>query len=240
MKIDIIGRGNVGSHLYKAFKSKADARPINSRTLEGIRDDSDICLLAVTDDSIEQIASRVASLVSDNTIIAHTSGSTPMAILAPYHQKNGVFYPLQTFNKEIELDYSEIPVYLEGSDDNVISVLEQLGYEISKNVKKLDSEGRRNLHISSVFACNFVNHLWFLADDYLKKNNLSLLDLKPLIKETVKKLDEVSPEQGQTGPAKRHDHTTLNRHLEALQNHPEMLNLYKIISKSIMLHHPKL
>ena len=61
MKIDIIGRGNVGWHLTQAFEGKADVNCVNPRTLEDLRRDADLYLISVTDDAIADVARRLAA-----------------------------------------------------------------------------------------------------------------------------------------------------------------------------------
>ena len=115
MKIDIIGKGNVGTHLATALKDAADVASVSSRTLEGLRKGSDIYLISVADDAIADVASQVATHIPSQAILAHTSGSTPLNAISGIHNLTGVFYPLQTFSKNVSLDYADIPFSLKGA-----------------------------------------------------------------------------------------------------------------------------
>lgn len=234
MKIDIIGKGNVGTHLWRAFQPECDCVCVSSRDLAGLRKDSDIYIICVSDNVIAEIAEKVASEADKNSVIAHTSGSTPLSALQNIAQHKGVFYPLQTFSKNVELDYSEIPLFIEGDNDRTENILKKCGQMISDRVLTADSGTRCNLHVASVFGCNFVNHLWTLADNYLNSKGLNFDLLMPLIKETTRKIQRTTPRKAQTGPASRNDTVTIGKHLEQLSIFPEMQEIYRILSESIV------
>lgn len=238
MKIDIIGTGNVATHLFKALGGKADVNIVPSRTLVGLRGDSDTYLISVSDTAIAEVAEKVSELIPTESVLAHTSGSTPISVLSRFHKNIGVFYPLQTFSKNVPLAYSEIPFFIEGSTPQVTDALKSLALKISEKVYEADSDDRRNLHIASVFACNFVNHLWTLADSYLESKNLSFDALRPLIKETCRKIQDNRPRYVQTGPAARHDKNIINEHLQVLsKENSELSDIYDTLTRSIIKHH---
>lgn len=230
MKIVIIGRGNVASHLLKALGESHDAICVNPHTLEELRPDSDVFLISVSDDAIREVASRMPEV---SGLVAHTSGSTPLSILSDLHKESGVFYPLQTFSKGKSLDYSEIPVFIEGTTPEVSARLRELAGSFSDRVLSADSAARRELHVASVLACNFVNHLWALSSEHLKRSDLDFNLLIPLIKETMHKIESISPADAQTGPARRHDEITIERHLDSLRYDENLRELYKVLSDSI-------
>lgn len=239
MKIDIIGRGNVGTHLANAFEGMADAVSVNPRTLAELRADSDIYIISVSDDAIGGVAKALKARLPREAILAHTSGTTPMSRLKGCARNIGVFYPLQTFSKNVGLNYREIPFFIEGSDKKVEKQLCETARLVSDSVTLADSEKRKDLHVASVFSCNFVNHLWTMADDYLAERGLDFKSLLPLIRETTRKIERLHPADGQTGPAVRHDHKTLESHMHRLEMHPELQEIYSLLSLSIMSRHPK-
>ena len=232
--IVIIGEGNVGIHLFNALKEKSNVSIISSRNLDNISLKDCLCLICVKDDLISEIAKK---LNTENCIIAHTSGSVPLSVLKPYSERTGVFYPLQTFSKNIEMSYSDIPFFIEASDRETLNRLEKTARLISNNIYCADSIQRKNLHLSSVFACNFTNALLTVAEDILKENNIPLNVLIPLLRQTIKKIEQVSPYDAQTGPAKRNDWGTMNLHLQLLENKPEYKEIYTVISNLIMKQH---
>lgn len=233
-KIDIIGTGNVGTHLRMALASAADTQLVASRSLEGLRSDSDLYLLSVSDGAIREVAERVSALIASESVLAHTSGATPMSILEGVHPNIGVFYPLQTFTKDVELRYEEIPFFIEGVSSEVEDCLDETARLISDRVMRIDSRRRLDLHVASVVSCNFVNHLWALSSKFLEDRGIDFQLMMPLIRETLRKGEAVGAVKAQTGPARRQDIPTIERHLACLEKYPELQVVYRQISDSII------
>lgn len=237
--IDIIGTGNVASHLFRAFKrigNNVDVSLINSHTFEGKRIKTDFTIIAVKDDAIIEVANRLN--IYNCGIIAHTSGNTSLQVFGNHINHYGVFYPLQTFSKDVELNYSEIPFFIEASDKPSELALLKLASLISKKVILTNSNQRRALHVAAVFACNFTNHLIGLSNEILSTYSLPLDSLKPLVAETIRKAFISSdPYKCQTGPAVREDESTMSSHLKLLDIFPEMINVYNTLSNSIIHKH---
>ena len=133
---------------------------------------------------------------------------------------------------------SPAPFFLEASDEKCMDKLQALASTISKNTYPLDSEKRRYLHLAAVFACNFTNHCYNLADNILKETGLSFDVMLPLIDETARKVHEMSPYMAQTGPAVRYDHSVISKQTELLTGRTK--DIYDIMSKSIFESHDKL
>lgn len=239
MKIDIIGTGNVGTHLFNALSGQANVNSVPARTLDGLRTDADIYLISVSDDAIRDVASSVVASTGSDGIIAHTSGTTPLSRISDLGVRAGVFYPMQTFSKDVKLDYAEIPFFIEGMDADVTARLKETAELISVHVSEADSEARCNLHIASVLSCNLVNHLWTLAYDFLDSKGLSFESMLPLINETVRKVSRVTPPEAQTGPAIRQDMKIIGNHIDCLKENEDIGTLYKLLSESIIKRHHK-
>lgn len=230
--INIIGRGNVASHLFLALKDKYRPIIVNPHTLDELDRNAPLTIIAVSDSAIRQVIDRLPALQG---IVVHTSGSTDISVFyKSCIQKFGVLYPMQTFSKEKKLNYSKIPFFIEASESSVLSKIKGYAASVSDNVREASSDQRKKLHIAAVLSCNFVNHLWALTDDYLKKQGLQFSDMIPLIKETVGKIEELSPKDAQTGPASRGDKAIINEHLEALSSDNNIKEIYRILSDSIM------
>lgn len=254
-KICFIGAGNLATHLSKALynagysilqvysRSKGSANllaeQINAKATtkhsEIVRD-ADIYFVALKDSVVHHVLSEVDF---QNKLIVHCSGSLSISILNNYSANIGVFYPLQTFTKNRRLDFKSIPVFVESNSKKNEELLTGIGSTISGSVSVLNSEKRKYLHISAVFACNFVNHFYYLSSELLKTKNISFDVLKPLILETARKVQELDPEDAQTGPAVRFDKNIINSHLEELRGIGNFEELYNSISKSIFEHHSK-
>lgn len=245
----MLGSGNVASHLSKALiRSGNPVLQVWSKThqnaiklaleigadsivdLNEISNDVDLVIIAVADDAIAAVANLIQC---KDWLVVHTSGSTECAVLNQ-HPKYGVLYPLQTFSKDVELDFSQVPLCIEANNKETENSLLQLGSTLSTNVRVINSLSRLNLHVAAVFACNFTNYLFSLSQNLLEKNDLSFDIIRPLIFETVKKIESNLPADVQTGPAVRNDRKTMQKHLERLQNEPEWQDLYRLISQSIV------
>jgi len=248
-KVSIIGSGNVATHLAQGlFDSGITINQIFSRDIENAKslaakvnaeaintlsvldtEAIDILLISVKDDVIKEVSKKINS---SNIVIAHTSGTIEMEALSN-HQNFGVFYPLQTFSKNKEVDLSNIPFCIEGSDKNTKLALLNLANQLSKDVRFIDSITRKSIHLSAVFACNFSNHMLAIADLLLKESGQDLSVLKPLVQETISKAFDTSPNEGQTGPAARNDQEVMQNHVTQLANQPQLQDIYTTISESI-------
>ena len=134
--VAIIGRGNVGTHLSRALSGKANVTVVNPHTLAELTGEEDIILISVSDAALPEVAANLAQHldIGNKPIVAHTSGTTPMDVLSQLDVPYGVFYPMQTFSKDVELNYAEIPVFIEASDAGVADVLTELAGSFSGHV----------------------------------------------------------------------------------------------------------
>lgn len=189
---------------------------------------ADIFIIAVSDDAIEEVSN---SIPLAGQLVVHTSGTAPIQLLHK-HERRGVFYMLQTFSKNKDVDFSLIPFCIEATDQNDFQLIEQIAVSFSDRVYHIDSNQRKALHLAAVFVNNFTNHLYTLGEDICKEHRVPFEILKPLIRETSEKIIHLSPKEAQTGPALRGDQTTIEKHLELLTD-PEKKQLYTLITNSI-------
>ena len=256
LNFSFIGAGNLAFHLAKALHSKGfKINQIYNRTessakelaeitgakftssLSGIESTTDVYIVAVKDSAIDEVLSQIDF---QDKLLIHCSGSQPISVLEKYTKNFGVIYPLQTFSKNREVNFSDIPVFIEANSPENLEILGKIAGAISERVSVADFEQRQLLHISAVFACNFVNHFYFIAGELLKTKNISFDVLKPLILETALKVQELKPFEAQTGPAVRFDKNITDKHLAKLADAEEYRQLYELISKSIFEHHKKM
>lgn len=244
MKTVIIGSGNVAYHLAKAFKeSQLPLIQIfgrNEKDLQQISNeffvpystkdlaDADLYLICVSDSSIPEVSKMISKT---NCVVAHTSGSQPKEILEGNYEK-ACFYPLQTFSKTKNLVYSEIPFFIEAETEKTTEKLMQLASKISQKVMISDYEKRKYIHLTAVFACNFVNHLFARAKEIADLQRIPFNYFLPLIDETVEKIHYLNPKDAQTGPAVRNDEKVLKLH-EQLISDEEQLKIFKTLNESI-------
>lgn len=247
IKITIIGSGNVAHHLIKTFESndKTEIVQVFARRKKSVQDiipkekiisdfkdlkEADLYIISISDDAIFEVSD--AFPFSDRLVV-HTSGTKSMEILSNKNRR-GVFYPLQTFSKNKELNFKEIPICLEAENEEDFELLEKTAYSISDKVFEIDSEKRKTLHVSAVFVSNFVNYLYGIGEEICTENDIPFEILKPLIVEVADKINYLSPKEAQTGPAKRGDVQTINSHLEFLKKDKEKRKIYDLLSKAIM------
>ncbi|OXG00433.1 putative short-subunit dehydrogenase-like oxidoreductase (DUF2520 family) [Flavobacterium araucananum] len=245
IRITLIGSGNVAQHLIKAFaKSElVEIVQVYSRkkeTLASLLDfdkivndfeelkEADLYIIAVSDKAIADVSRQ---LPFQNRIVVHTSGAASLDVLDSKNRK-GVFYPLQTFSKNKDIDFSIIPMCLEAENTFDFRILETLAKNISNAVFAINSDQRKALHVSAVFVNNFTNHLYQIGQEICKEHQVPFEVLKPLIQETAEKINTLNPIDAQTGPAKRHDLATIESHLAYLTNENQK-NIYKLITQSI-------
>jgi predicted short-subunit dehydrogenase-like oxidoreductase (DUF2520 family) len=250
-----IGAGNLATHLSKAFYNKgfnitqvfsrseksakelADILSVkHTNSVDEIDTDADVYFVAISDSAVEVVLSQINF---NNKLVVHCSGSLALSAIEKYSKNIGVFYPLQTFSRKREIGFSEIPVFIEANSLKNLETLLQIANSISKSVSVLNSEKRRMVHISAVFACNFVNYFYTIAAEILKSNDIPFEVLKPLILETAKKVQEIEPEKAQTGPAVRFDENIINAHLQELNDFDDYRQLYMSVSKLIFEHYKK-
>ncbi|MBP2617276.1 Rossmann-like and DUF2520 domain-containing protein [Chryseobacterium jejuense] len=244
MQIVIIGSGNVAYHMAKAFSlngiSLAQIFGRNEKELSKISEelsipcstehleDADLYIICVSDNSVGEVSKMITK---KDCLVAHTSGSLPKETLSGAYRKAS-FYPLQTFSKSKELEYDKIPFFIEAEHEEDTRILFELATRISKNVMESNHEKRKYIHLTAVFACNFVNHLFSRAKEISDSQEIPFDYFLPLIEETVQKIHEIEPKQAQTGPAVRNDLRVLELHEQLLQNE-ESISIYKTMNHSI-------
>lgn len=196
--------------------------------------DADVYFVALKDSAFEKVLPLVTF---NNKLVVHCSGSMALSSLEKYSENIGVFYPLQTFSKNREVNFSEIPVFIEANRPENENELLEIAGKISERIMVMGSAKRMYLHVSAVFACNFVNHFYAIASEVLQSKEIPFDVLHPLILETAVKVQEMEPELAQTGPAVRYDDNIISAHLEALTTFPEFRKIYEGISESIFKFH---
>ena len=195
-------------------------------------EEADVYIVAVKDDYIETVTQHITY---PNAVVAHTSGS--VGLLKTKHQ-NAVFYPLQTFSKGKKLNYTKIPFCLEAENEAAYAMIEKMAKSISKNVYSISTLQRQELHLSAVFVCNFVNHLYAIGEEICQQHQIPFKILEALIDETAQKIQTLNPAKAQTGPALRNDQKTIKRHLTQLEN-SNYKQLYQQLTSSIIHKHAK-
>lgn len=241
----LIGSGNLAFHLHKALLGAEGVSllALVARRLESLSDfeaavpkfpmgtlleDADLYVLAVSDHAIAPVMRHYAG---SKSLFVHTSGAMGLEVLEPV-QRKGVFYPLQTFTKNREINFESVPICIETSLESDIAILSTIAGTLSKKVLEISTEKRRSLHLAAVYINNFSNHMVYLGEMLCKKAGLPENLLYPLLHETCEKVQDLSAYEAQTGPARRNDTQTQQAHLNLLKEAPDK-EFYKMISESI-------
>ena len=244
-KIVLLGAGNVGTHLFRALQNKKDLqliqwynRSLNSLEKESVPSevtynlndiiDADLYIISVSDSVIPVISK---ALEGKKGVIAHTAGSISMEVLEA-HENHGIFYPLQTFSKQKEVDFNHIPLCLEANLPENLNLLKRVAQAVGGPVHLINSAQRKALHVAAVFVNNFTNHLYTIGEELCKAHKVPFSVLQPLIAETANKIKLLPPSLAQTGPAARGDQKILEDHLQYLTKESHQ-KLYQLISASI-------
>jgi len=246
----IFGAGNLASHLAMALrKLNLNILQIYNRTdwkgkklalktgaeylsrFDQITPDADLYIFALADSFLPEIVSKIRI---SGKLVVHTSGSHDMQILEPVSERYGVFYPLQTFISGSKRSFRKIPVCIETNRLNDLQLLTGLGQKLSGSVFLLNSEQRGWLHLASVYAGNFSHFMYVIAADLLRDKEVPFELVKPLIGQVTKNALHNRLFPYLTGPAIREDKNILERHQAQLAQNPDYLEIYNLISKSII------
>lgn len=251
MKIVLIGAGNLTTNLGKALLAAGhDIVQVFSRTRESavtladiagaspvtdiamVRNDADIYIVSVKDSVVGDLLPLLCK-GKETKVFVHTAGSLPLDVFQGMAMHYAVLYPMQTFSKSEEVDFSGIPCFIEANDEYAHGVVADLAHQLSGHVYELSSADRKYLHLSAVFACNFVNHCYAISQDVLEKHGVPFEVMLPLIDETARKVHRLSPHDAQTGPAVRYDQNVIRNQAALLRDNPLLKDIYERMSLSI-------
>ena len=248
MRIVVVGSGNVAESLAQAI-AEADGLElvqVFARNEERGRKvaelahtewsntslaEAELYLISVSDNAVADVAKSLP--VPENAVVAHTAGCCPIESLAP-HTHRAVFYPFQTFSVGRKVDFQQGYIFVEGATDYALQVVEEVAHSLTNNVLPADSARRAVIHLSGVFACNFANAMYANAAEVLAEEGLPFDIVAPVIAETAKKvIESKNPAASQTGPARRGDTQTLERHRAMLSEKARTKEIYDKISEDI-------
>lgn len=251
LSVVLIGAGNVATHLYKALEKAKGVSVLqwynrHLKAIEAYQNEvsitnnlsdlktADVYIIAVSDDVIGALSSQ---LPCKDKLVVHTSGSVSLHDLDIKHRR-GVFYPLQTFTKGADIDFTEVPICIEIDNKADLKILNKLSETLGCKHYRVHSDQRAALHLAAVFVNNFTNQLYRIGHEITESKNVDFNILKPLIKETANKITSITPYMAQTGPAKRGDKKTIKKHLQAIDNEIHK-KIYELLTQSIKQTHGK-
>lgn len=252
MEIVFVGAGRLATNLARALhegghritavysRTQASAAALCSvvggfptDSIESLPLSADAFILALKDSVLADIIPQLAK-GREGQMFFHTAGSIPLSVFEGCNLVHyGVLYPMQTFSKERQVDFTHVPFFIEGNDSETKQLGKSIASSVSDNVRELSSEGRRRLHLAAVFACNFSNHCYALSAEILKDYDVPFSVMLPLIAETAEKVKTLAPREAQTGPAVRFDENVIASQSALLTDRPLMQEIYDLMSKSI-------
>ena len=211
----VIGaRGRVGS----AMSARLRERGVEVRDTDA---DTDLILLCVPDRAI----AGVAAGIEPGPWVAHTSGGTPLAALAP-HQRRFSVHPLQTFTHDRgpdQLDGAWAAVT--GESDEAAAAGWWLAETLRLRPFPLADDRRALYHAGAAIASNYLVTLRRAAGELLEASDVPPEALEPLMRRVIDNGFEL------TGPIERGDWATVERHRTAIaETAPHLLPAYDALA----------
>ena len=247
MKVVIVGSGNVAEALaiglYEAgeevvqiyarnkARGSAIADMIGSKWGDGELAVADLYIISVSDSAVSEVAKSLS--IPYGAVVAHTTGCCSIESLAP-HEHRAVFYPFQTFSAGRKVDFTKGYIFVEGATEYALKVVLEVAHRLTAKVAEADGSRRAVVHLSGVFASNFANAMFENATEILAREGLPFDVIAPVIAETAEKaVASQNPRAVQTGPARRGDMPTLERHRSMLADDVLKREIYDKISEDI-------
>ncbi|WP_276134219.1 Rossmann-like and DUF2520 domain-containing protein [Polluticoccus soli] len=199
-------------------------------SLNDINDSADVCIIAISDHAIADIAS---SLSFRETVLLHTAGSVDISALGNAAIHQGVIWPIYSILKHKLPEHRNIPTVFEASSDKAKEIISGICQTFTNILNEATAEQRRWLHLSAVLSNNFTNHLMTVAESVCKAQGIPFSMLVPILQQTFERVQSASPYDVQTGPARRHDDITIRKHMDMLQAHSDWQTIYQAVTSSI-------
>lgn len=212
-------------HKAEALATRYQAKAIDDPAK--LSPETELVIIAVNDDAI----ASVSATLKEHFFVAHTSGAAPLDILR--QSQRAVLWPLMSLTMGKDTAYKEMPLMIEASGAAELKALKDLFSRVTDLVYTVTGEQRLRAHVAAVFANNFVNHLYAAAADILRREQLPFEILLPIIREETEKIQKLTPEDAQTGPARRGDMKTIGMHLKTLETASEK-EIYSVLTNAIL------
>jgi predicted short-subunit dehydrogenase-like oxidoreductase (DUF2520 family) len=211
-RIHVIGSGRVGS---------AVSARLAERGLAVGAEAPELVLLCVPDGAIAEVAASV----EPGPWVAHVSGATPLAALAPHTRRFSV-HPLQTFTRARgpeQLDGAWAAVT--GESEAALETGQWLAETLGLQPFELADSARTLYHAGAVFASNYLVTLQRAASLLFESADAPPEALEPLMRRTIENGFEL------TGPISRGDWDTIAAHRAAIHEHrAELDQLYETLA----------
>lgn len=261
MDIGFIGAGTVGTALAVRLREKGyRVRAATSRsrasaarlcgmvdscrlcaTAQEVADAADLVFITTPDSVIPEIGAKV--LWRHGQGVLHCSGADSLDILAPATNRGAIaggFHPLQTF-ATISQALENLPgsTFAIEAQDPLSESLKEMALALEGRWICLGPGEKVLYHTAAVLASNYMVTLVKLATDLWHVLGLpasqAIQALLPLLKGTVRNLEEVGIPHCLTGPIVRGDVETISKHLTELRTKaPHLVRVYEELALHTM------
>lgn len=254
VKLGFIGAGTVGTALAirlrekgypvvaAASRSRSSAEKLAQRVTgctavgrsQDVADSAELVFITTPDNAIASVAREVKWHPGQGVV--HCCGAESTSVLEAARKSGaraGAFHPLQTF-ASVEKALENIPgstIAIE-ADAELLETLKDIAGDLEGHWIELKAEHRAVYHASAVIACNYLVTLEKLATDIWHTFGIprqqAVQALLPLIKGTIRNIENVGIPDCLTGPIARGDVATVKKHLEELErSSPELTSTYR-------------
>ncbi len=209
--VTVIGAGRAGSTIAARLRERGVA----------VRENGELRLLCVPDRAIAE----VAAAIEPGPWVAHVSGATPLAALAPHTRRFSV-HPLQTLTttrgpEQLDGAWGAVTAETGEANERALWLATTLGLQPFV----LADDRRALYHAGAAIASNFLVTLYRAAAELLEQAGAPPAALVPLMERTIENGFEL------TGPIARGDWETVDSHLAALDG-SRLEPLYRTLAEA--------
>jgi len=217
-----IGRPLAGVWLREESQSRiAELLETEQRPVEALAAESDLLLVAVSDRAIVEVAERVPETAA---IVFHASGALtslrggfslhPLKSLPPVGEPSRLDDALLVF------------------EGNHRDVARELADAIGARFAEVTAETKARYHAGAVFGSNYIALMLELAEQLIGIDD-ARDDLVRLAHSAIANWRSGEGRGRFTGPAIRGDRETVDRHIAALEERPQVARIYTLLAAEL-------
>ena len=222
----IIGKGKVGMSIAQAIRTTKCAKlagVFSARMKRFPVIQSEVIIIATKDSAIADVAKKaLASALKPPRIMVHLAGSMPSTVLPA---RKGIdrltLHPMQTFS-EPNAELLRGIYWMASGSSKAIYWARQFVTDLGgKGLIVLPAEALPLYHAMTVFSSNFITLLWAAIEEISEELGQNPKRIKAALRplaETALKNALIEPaNEVLTGPIKRKDFETIEKHQKALK-----------------------
>jgi predicted short-subunit dehydrogenase-like oxidoreductase (DUF2520 family) len=196
--------------------------------------------VTVVDDALPEVAGAIAGWVPDGSVVLHTAGSESSAVLreagVPEASRVGSLHPLLAVSDpRTGLERAASCTWTVEGDAEAVEVAREVASWRGVAPLDVDPQGKALYHAAAVTSANLLVALLDAADEMARRAGIARAEdrramLLPLARSCLANLETQSARDALTGPVKRGDWSTVERHREAMEGAPELRELYDVLT----------